>query len=114
MKNAEIKHEGFKANLFIDGIDMGEMEEGGNATMDDSGYSYFCFVKDKDGEVIFKVVWETTQAWDDAVSDYNEALANNEEPDPGILEEATNACDWDVFTVLDANANTVAVSESNQ
>lgn len=87
MKNAEIRHEGFKANLFIGGIDMGEMEKRGNTPFcffkdkdgeDYPGYSSLCFVKDrdKDGNIPQKIALETTQSID-----------HQEQPDLGI---ATN------------------------
>ena len=43
----------------------------------------------------YMVVWDTTQAWDDAQEAYHAAMRNGGNPDAGILGDESNACDWE-------------------
>ena len=43
----------------------------------------------------YMVVWDTTQAWDEANEVYQADLRNGENPDTGILDDESNSCEWD-------------------
>ena len=59
-----------------------------------AGVCYYAAGIDQQGNV-YQVAWDTTQAWDDAQEAYHTALRNGDNPDAGMLDDESNACDWD-------------------
>jgi hypothetical protein len=60
-----------------------------------------------------KVVWTTTAEWNTARADYAQSLKEAEDeagrlkyqPDTGILDDESRACDWDTYEVQDEDGN---------
>jgi hypothetical protein len=107
MKNAEIKwEEGKKGTLYIDGVKRGELRD--HATMDDNGGQYFAYAGDNRE---YRIVWDTTEEWDNASERYQKELAyflDPHEADSSAIDDESNACDWDAFEVRDESGETAA------
>ena len=74
-----------------------------------SGVGYYAHAIDEKGAT-YKIVWETTQAWDGANDRYYAALIDCTTADPvdaGLLDDESNACDWSnpLFVTLISEAD---------
>lgn len=62
---------------------------------------------------IGKIIWNTTDDWKKAGEEYTQALEDatdengrmTHQPDPGILDDESMACDWDEYEVQDENGD---------
>ena len=115
MKNAEIKYnESNHGALYVDGVKVGDLKS--DAIRDDCGTRYFAYVTAGEDEI--RIEWETTEDWETAESEFQEALKSatdesgriSEMPDLGILDDQSNACDWDSFIVRDESGAKIAAS----
>ena len=71
------------------------------ATLADNCISYVASGKDNHGNR-YDIIWDCTDAWLAAQSIYKAAFDANEELNrttQQFLDEESNACDWDVYTV---------------
>jgi hypothetical protein len=101
---AKSKH----GNLIIDGQDVGPIRN--QAVMDGSGDSYYAHAGD------FRIVWSVREAWSEAQTQYAADLKAAEDdagrikhmPHSGILDDESQACDWDKFAVMDESGTQVA------
>ena len=112
MKSATIDYTTSKHGaLSIDGRVIGELH--GEPTMDDHGNTYYATC---DGDL--RIIWATTAAWDAARAQYAADWSKSIDPDTGrptgdvpsagILEDESQACDWDLFEVCDEHGCVIA------
>lgn len=71
------------------------------ATLADNGISYVASGRDNQGNR-YDIIWDCTDAWLAAQEAYKTALDANVDLDIAterFLDNESNACDWDVYTV---------------
>ena len=58
-----------------------------------SGVRYYAAGVDQQGND-YLIAWDTTNAWDEASESYQAAIRNGSDPEIGMLDDESNACDW--------------------
>lgn len=94
---------------------MGQAQVANSGT--NGGVIYTAEAEDEAGNV-YRVTWDTTEAWDEAQAAYNAELRDLSEqfegripsdqmPDVGMLDDESSACDWgnpaSIELILDAD-----------